>query len=186
MNLNNNVRFFMMACNPLVSFSILLLCAFWLSTPAHALPSDKEQPIHISANSAQLDRKQRTATYIGEVKLKQGTLEISADKITIHTNSNDKVEKMEAHGKPARYQQKPAENQATITAQANSIRYTLTNEQLLLLENAFLEQENGASISGNRIDYDIRKEIMKAAGNNDAQQPQRIEIIIPPQTINQD
>lgn len=186
MNLNNNVRFSMMACKPLVSFLLLLLCALWLSTPVHALPSDKEQPIHISANSAQLDRKKRTATYSGDVKLKQGTLEISADQIIIHTNTNDEVEKMEALGKPARYQQKPAENQATITAQANSIRYTLTNEQLLLLEDAFLEQENGASISGNRIDYDIRKEIMKAAGKNDAQQPQRIEIIIPPQTINQD
>ena len=186
MNLNNNVRFSMMACKPLVSPLLLLLCALWLSTPANALPSDKEQPIHISANSAQLDRKKRTATYSGDVKLKQGTLEISADQITIHTNSNDEVEKMEARGKPARYQQKPAENQATITAQANSIRYTLTNEHLLLLEDAFLEQENGASISGNRIDYDIRKEIMKAAGKKDAQQPQRIEIIIPPQTINQD
>jgi|SRR5690554_2936474 lipopolysaccharide transport periplasmic protein LptA len=186
MNLNNNVRFSMMARQPLGSYLFLLLCTFWLPTAAHALPSDKEQPIHISANSAQLDRKQRTATYTGDVKLKQGTLEISADRITIHTNNNDKVEKMEAHGSPARYQQKPAENQATITAQANSIRYTLTNEHLLLLENAFLEQENGASISGNRIDYDIRKEIMKAAGKKDAQQPQRIEIVIPPQTINQD
>lgn len=166
----------------------LLLCATigMLSVHAHALPNDKEQPIHISANSAKLDRKQRTATYSGEVTLKQGSLEISADQITIHTNTDDKVEKMEARGKPARYQQQPAENQAPITAQANSIRYTLTNEQLLLLENAFLEQQNGASISGNRIDYDIRKEIMKAAGKKDAEQPQRIEIIIPPQSINQD
>lgn len=187
MNLNNNFRSHMIVRN-LLPTSTIMLCALLcsLTLPAHALPSDKEQPIHISANSAKLDRKQRTATYSGDVTLKQGSLEISADQITIHTNIDDRVEKMEARGQPARYQQQPAENQATITAQANSIRYTLVDEHLLLLENAFLEQQNGASISGNRIDYDIRKEIMKAAGKRDAQQPQRIEIIIPPQSINQD
>lgn len=186
MNLNN-FRFSMIVRKPLWSLSTMLLLAGWLSAPSYALPSDKEQPIHISANSAKLDRKQRTATYSGDVRLKQGTLEISADQITIHTSADDDVEKMEARGTPAIYRQQPAENQATITAQANSIRYTVSNEQLLLLDNAFLEQENGASISGSRIDYDIRKEIMKAAGKkDDAQQPQRIEIVIPPQTINQD
>ena len=150
-----------------------------------ALPTDKEQPIHISANSAKLDRKQRTATYTGDVKLTQGSLEITAKEIVIHTDENEKVDRIDATGTPARYQQKPDENQENISARANRIRYTAGNEHLLLLEDAFLEQQSGASISGNRIDYDIRQEVMKAAGKNGSQQ-ERIEIVIPPQTINQE
>lgn len=155
-------------------------------TSSWALPSDKEQPIHISADSAKLDQKKRVATYSGNVTLKQGSLEITASQIIVHVNEADKVETMEAKGNPARYQQKPAEDQNTISAQANRILYTLSSENLLLLENAFLEQKNGASISGNRIDYDIRKEIMKAAGKKNSEEKQRIEIVIPPQTINQE
>lgn len=163
---------------------LLLAVSCVLSSNTLALPEDKQQPIHISANNAKLDRKQRTATYTGDVKLTQGTLEITADLITIHTNNDDEMEKMEARGKPARYRQQPAQDQSTITAQANNIRYTLSDERLVLTEEASLEQQNGASISGNRIDYDIRKEVMKAAGKLDSEQ--RIEIIIPPQTINKD
>lgn len=166
---------------------ILLALIFSLvSAPSWSLPNDKEQPIHISADSAKLDQKKRVATYSGNVTLKQGSLEITATQITVHLGDNDKVETMEAKGSPARYQQKPAADQNTISAQANRILYTMSSENLLLLENAFLEQKNGASISGNRIDYDIRKEIMKAAGKKDSEKQQRIEIIIPPQTIIQE
>ena len=168
-----------------------LQMGFWLTATIgflycgtlYALPTDKEQNTYISADTGKVDRKERTATYTGNVKLTQGTLEITADQVVIQTDPAGKVEKIEARGGPARYQQKPAEDQNIIKASATQVRYLASEERLVLIEDAMVEQEGGVSISGNRIDYDILKEVMKAAGKNQSRQ-ERIEIVIPPQSLN--
>jgi|SRR5690606_9176474 len=168
-----------------LTVSLIGICGFLYCGALYALPTDKEQNTYISADAGKVDRKERTATYTGNVKLTQGTLEITADKVVIQTNPEGKVEQIEAQGAPARYQQKPAEDQNIIKANATQVRYLASEERLVLIENAMVEQEGGVSISGNRIDYDILKEVMKAAGKNQSQQ-ERIEIVIPPQSLNKD
>lgn len=150
------------------------------SSVALALPSDKNETIRGSADKLTVDQKNGIATYTGSVIIQQGTLVISADSIVIHTNADNDVEKMVAQGKPARFQQQPDKDQGLVTAAAKQITYTPANQRLLLIEDASVEQ-NGAVMSGPRIDYDLVKEVMKAAGNssNDGQ-AQRIEIVIPP------
>lgn len=67
-----------------------------------------------------------------------------------------------------------------MTASAKQITYTPNNEHLILVDDASVEQ-NGAVMSGPHIDYDLVKEVMKAAGTkNTSGQGQRIEIVIPP------
>lgn len=145
-----------------------------------ALPSDKNETIRGSADKLTVDQKNGIATYTGSVIIQQGTLVISADSIVIHTDANNDVEKMVAQGNPARFQQQPEKDQGLVTAAARQITYTPDNQRLLLIENASVEQ-NGAVMSGPRIDYDLVKEVMKAAGNSSAEgNAQRIEIVIPP------
>ncbi len=87
---------------------------------------------------------------------------------------------MIATGSPARFQQQPEKDQGVVIAAAKQITYTPNNEHLVLIEDASVEQ-NGAVMSGPHIDYDLVKEVMKAAGNNGASgDGQRIEIVIPP------
>lgn len=151
------------------------------SLPLYALPSDKNETIRGSADKLTVDQKNGVATYTGSVIIQQGTLVISADSIVIHTNPNNDVEKMVAQGNPARFQQQPEKDQGLVTAAAKEITYTPNNQRLLLVENASVEQ-NGAVMSGPRIDYDLVKEVMKAAGESsvDGNRQQRIEIVIPP------
>ncbi|WP_235425777.1 lipopolysaccharide transport periplasmic protein LptA [Cellvibrio mixtus] len=145
-----------------------------------ALPSDKNETIRGSADKLTVDQKNGIATYTGSVIIQQGTLVISADSIVIHTNADNDVEKMVAQGTPARFQQQPEKDQGLVTAAAKQITYTPDNQRLLLIEDASVEQ-NGAVMSGPRIDYDLVKEVMKAAGNSSADgNAQRIEIVIPP------
>ncbi len=145
-----------------------------------ALPSDKNETIRGSADKLTVDQKNGIATYTGSVIIQQGTLVISADSIVIHTNADNDVEKMVAQGAPARFQQQPEKDQGLVTAAAKQITYTPDNQRLLLIEDASVEQ-NGAVMSGPRIDYDLVKEVMKAAGNSSTDgNAQRIEIVIPP------
>ncbi len=150
------------------------------STASLALPSDKTETIRGSADNLMVDQKNGVATYTGSVKIQQGSLMISADSIVIHTNADSSVEKMIATGNPARFQQQPEKDQGVVTAAAKQITYTPSNERLLLVEDASVEQ-NGAVMSGPHIDYDLLKEVMKAAGKNGTSgNGQRIEIVIPP------
>lgn len=146
-----------------------------------ALPSDKNETIRGSADNLTVDQKNGVATYTGSVKIQQGSLMITADSIVIHTNPDSSVEKMIATGNPARFQQQPEKDQGVVTAAAKKITYTPNNEHLLLVEDASVEQ-NGAVMSGPQIDYDLVKEVMRAAGTNGTSggDGQRIEIVIPP------
>jgi lipopolysaccharide export system protein LptA len=153
------------------------------ATQVIALPSDKNETIRGSADKLTVDQKNGIATYTGSVIIQQGTLVISADSIVIHTTPDNDVEKMVAKGNPARFQQQPEKDQGLVTAAAKQITYTPDNQRLLLVEDASVEQ-NGAVMSGPRIDYDLVKEVMRAAGKNstDGNNAQRIEIVIPPKT----
>jgi lipopolysaccharide export system protein LptA len=152
--------------------------AWALSWPCQALPSDKNETIRGSADKLIVDQKNGVATYTGAVKIQQGSLLISAEQIIIHTNPDSSVKKMIATGTPARFQQQPEEALGVITASANKITYTPNKEHLLLVENASLEQD-GAVMSGPTIDYDLIKEVMRAAGNSQSGKD-RINIVIPP------
>lgn len=160
----------------------LVIAAFLSSQSAVtlALPGDKNETIRGSADNLTVDQKNGIATYTGAVKIQQGSLVITADSIVIHTNPDSSVEKMIATGNPARFQQQPEKDQGVVTAAAKQITYTPSNEHLVLIEDASVEQ-NGAVMSGPHIDYDLVKEVMKAAGSNGASGAgQRIEIVIPP------
>lgn len=166
---------------PVLRYLAACLLAGAYAHSALALPSDKNETIRGSADKLTVDQKNGIATYSGSVIIQQGTLVISADSIVIHTNPNNDVEKMVAQGNPARFQQQPDKDQGLVTAAAKQITYTPNNQRLLLVEDASVEQ-NGAVMSGPRIDYDLVKEVMKAAGQSstNGNNPQRIEIVIPP------
>lgn len=165
----------------LAPFTLMMAVLFAsCSAVTLALPSDKNETIRGSADNLTVDQKNGVATYTGSVKIQQGSLVISADSIVIHTSPDSSVEKMIATGSPARFQQQPEKDQGIVTAAAKQITYTPNNEHLLLVEDASVEQ-NGAVMSGPHIDYDLVKEVMKAAGNNGTSgDGQRIEIVIPP------
>lgn len=164
---------------PLSRWSRALVCASVLcSAAAHALPNDKEQEIHILAKMASASQKEGIVIYSGDVQLTQGSLQITADKVTLRTDANQKVETMVAEGSPARYQQQPEVNKPVIHAEATTIRYVVSKEHLSLDKNAFIEQ-NGATTKGGRVDYNIKSGTVSASG--EGQQSGLVEFVIPPQ-----
>ena len=80
----------------LLQTSLLL---FWLPISAWALPSDRDQPINIEADHAQMDDASGVAQYKGDAILTQGTLRIEGDVITFYYDENKQLKKAVAEGK---------------------------------------------------------------------------------------
>lgn len=62
---------------------LLSLGAALGSVSAWALPTDRDQPIRIQADDAQLDDKNGIATYKGDVIITQGSMKVTGNTVTI-------------------------------------------------------------------------------------------------------
>lgn len=158
----------------------LLLLALTGAGPALALPGDRDQPIEISADRAELDDATGTATYFGDVRMDQGTLRVTAETLTIETDEGDTVTRITAEGdpegEPARYQQQPEPASELVQAQARTIVYFTGAERIELSGAARLRQARD-EFEGERITYDLReRKVAAEAGRDD----ERINFTIDP------
>lgn len=160
--------------------ALFTLLGALLAPGAAALPDDQQQPIYIESDRAERDGQKGIMRYEGDVRLRQGSLNIRAESLVVHTDTNRQVERVVAEGTPAHFEQQPDVDDQPVAAQANTIRYDVTSERLELQTNARIVQGN-ATMSGNRIDYDIASEILKAEGDTESDSP-RIEMVLPPQS----
>jgi lipopolysaccharide export system protein LptA len=165
-----------------------LLAAFFCVVTApisHALPDDRNQPIHISSDTAEVDDKTGLSIYRGTVKIVQGTINLAADQVTIHSD-NQGISKLVAVGAPAHFQQLPEAETTIMHAFGNTIEYFVSEERIELKKQAKLEQEQNV-FTGERIDYDIKRRVVNAYGDR---QPSasaataRVNLIIQPNKIN--
>lgn len=142
------------------------IMAIAFSSHLYALETDRDQPIEISADRAELDEKNTSATYLGNVELRQGSLHISADSLYIKANAEGQVESVSARGEPAIMRQQPEQQAAPITAQAKTIDYFVVEERITMAGDARAEQQ-GNLFRGEVIQYDIRQKILHAFGRDE-------------------
>jgi lipopolysaccharide export system protein LptA len=151
-----------------------------LTLPAglvQALPDDRDQPIHISADKALRDEKQGFTVYSGNVQMAQGSMRLEADKLTIY-HVTDEVDKVVAEGRPAKMQQQPELDKAVVYAHAGVIEFFRSEDRVHLQTNARIEQD-GAVVSGDSIDYFIAEQLVKADSDL-AVEGNRVNVVIPP------
>ena len=166
--------------NPIpLFFSLALACA---SSVAMALPSDREQPIRVQADSAELDERQGVAVYRGSVVITQGTLKITGDTVTITQNADGEIDVFTSVGKPAYYEQKPSADKDIVKAYGLTIQYYATNERIVLIDQAKVIQQ-GNTFEGEKIVYDTQRQIVnagRATGSNVTAPRPRIDMVIQP------
>lgn len=130
-----------------------------------ALANDSEQPINVSANSAQKNGNKGTTIYEGNVVITQGSIRITGNQITIYDNGGT-VSKIAATGNPARFKQKPDINSEDVIATGLLIEYNIDKETLLLEDDALLKQQ-GRTTESNHIEYNMKTTIVNAGGDDD-------------------
>ena len=160
--------------------SLLALSSLAPST-ANALPDDRNKPIHITSDTAEIDDKTGNSVYRGKVKMVQGTINLEGDQITIFSNS-DGVTHLIAIGAPAHFQQQSEANKELTHAYGNTIEYFIAKEKMKLIKQARLVQDSNV-FTGERIDYDMKKRLVNAYGGDQtsstAETP-RVNMIIQP------
>jgi lipopolysaccharide export system protein LptA len=162
-------------------FLLSLSAAFNCAT-ALALPTDREQPIRIQADSAELDDKKGVAVYRGAVVITQGTMKVTGDTVTITQNAQGDVEVFTSVGKPAYYEQKPSADKQIVQAYGLTIQYFMSNERVVLIDQAKVVQE-GNTFEGEKIVYDTKRQIVnagRATGTNVSAPRPRIDMVIQP------
>jgi lipopolysaccharide export system protein LptA len=158
------------------------LSAAVLSASLWALPSDRDQPIRIQADSAELDERKGVAVYRGGVIITQGTLKITGDTVTITQTASGDIDVFTAVGKPAYYEQLPATDKQIVKAYGLTIQYFAANERIVLIDQAKVIQE-GNTFEGEKIVYDTRRQIVnagRATGTNVSTPRPRIDMVIQP------
>src|SRR3989337_4601377 len=87
--------------NKLLLATFMLLCI----PPCFAERADRDKPIHLEADQVRIDDARQISTFIGNVKLSQGTLLIRGDKIVV-TQDQDGFKHGTAYGNTASFRQK--------------------------------------------------------------------------------
>jgi lipopolysaccharide export system protein LptA len=128
--------------------------------PAAGLSSDRDQPMYIEADRADINDKKGISIYTGNVKVTQGTFELLADKLTVYIEK-DQLQKAIAIGQPAHYRQRPDGKDEDIEAQALRMEYYASPERIILLERAQASQA-GDVFRSEKIVYDIDKDVVNA------------------------
>lgn len=133
---------------------------FLMANTVYALDSDKEQVMHVVADSANLSQQKHTGTYTGHVEFIQGTTNIRATKAI--TKGNDKNQLTLAiatgiKGEQAHYWTQSASDKPPFHAYADTISYYPLRHLIELKGNARVEQGND-SMSAAIITYDTIKQ----------------------------
>ncbi|EFL78740.1 lipopolysaccharide transport periplasmic protein LptA [Actinobacillus pleuropneumoniae] len=147
------------------------------SLSSYALKGDTDQPINIDSGSQSLDMNSNVVTFSDNVVITQGSIKVTADKVTI-IRQEGKKETLEASGSPVTFQQ-TLDNGKPVNGKSNSVHYDLNSEFLTLVGNAELKQQ-GSFIKASKITYDVKKQQLKANSGNKS----RVKTILIPNELN--
>lgn len=153
--------------------SILIAYVILGADTLFALPDDRDQVIYIDSQTAEFQEFEGTTVYSGDVSLRQGSILLQADRLTIYVEAG-KVNRLLAEGN-AYYEQTPEIGAEKVVAKSESIEYLLENDVITLNKNASLTQQ-GATLNGNLITYDVRNHLLVANGS----QSDRVRVVLPP------
>jgi lipopolysaccharide export system protein LptA len=166
-----------------------LLLAFFL-VPGIMLPwspscfadrADRNQPIHLEADQVLMDDAHQVSTFTGNVRLSQGTLLLSGDKIVV-VEDKEGFKHATVYGDTARFRQKREGFDQYVEGYGKRIEYDTRTETLNFHEKARLKRGLD-EVSGDNIVYNTKSEVFRVNGNEAApgnEPPQRVRAVLQP------
>jgi lipopolysaccharide export system protein LptA len=143
-----------------------------------ALSTDSEQPVYIDSDSQLLDMKSNQVTFEGDVKLKQGSININADKVIVTREAvTGTIQIIEGFGDLATFSQLTDDGK-TLYGEAKELHYSLKDYQLTMKRQAMLSQDDSV-IRGPTIKYRISSQKLVADGNAN----ERVSTVLQPQQV---
>lgn len=156
------------------------------AAPASALSSDKDQPIEVEADYAELDDSIGETVYRGSVVIVQGSMRLTGDQLTVFYTEDRQLKRALMLGQPAQFKQRPDGAKVDDEGEGLRIEYFAQDEMLVLQDKARFTQGE-RSFSGAEITYDTRRSLIKAYGSGQAAtggkpagEGGRVRIVLPP------
>ena len=160
---------------------LLGLSAALGSVSAWALPTDRDQPIRIQADDAQLDDKQGIATYKGDVIITQGSMMIKGSTVTITRGANGDIDVVTSVGNLAYFeQQQSADKPDKMQGYGKQIQYQSQKDLVVLTDQAKVIN-GGNTTEGEKIVYNTKTQVATAGRGGQVSTPRpRIDMVIQP------
>ena len=157
-----------------------LVAAALLATGVHAERADREKEVVLLADKGVADDNKKTSIFEGNVIITQGTMRVTAAKVTLSEKDNFKF--YVAQGAPVTFRQKRDKVDEWIDGEAQRAEFDDRNDMLRLYNRAHVK--SGANeITGDFISYDMKRELTEVAGappGTQAPQNSRVKVIIVP------
>jgi len=146
----------------LVALSLIVLATL-LPLDSIAKTSDRTQPMDVEADHTDAELGDNgEAVLTGNVLITQGTLQVGADRATIHRNAGE-ISQVVLTGAPATLKQ-VNDNGETMNAHAAQITYTLSSDMIVLSGAVVIEQPRG-TLRGETIKYDLKTGRLDGGGD---------------------
>jgi lipopolysaccharide export system protein LptA len=145
-------------------YAILLLALLPLT--AWGLEADRDQPITIEADQASLNDKTGFSVYEGNVRLQQGTLVFTGNKMTVQL-TDKQLDTIILTGTLATYVQRPEGKVVDQHAEAERIEYYALDERVILLKKARIWESGDEEFRSDRIVFNLKTDTVNAGGGGD-------------------
>jgi lipopolysaccharide export system protein LptA len=162
-----------------ISFPVLCLL-LPLAFGAAAEKADREKQIVVNADHAVGDDVKKTSTFDGNVIVTQGTMRMTAAKVTVREDPEHHKYYV-ANGSPVTFRQKLDNSDEWVEGSAQRAEFDDLNDVLRLYDNArVLRGKN--EITGDYITYDMRRELAEVTGGppGQAKTGGRVKAVIQP------
>lgn len=157
------------------ALSLILLAAAVAAGPVLAKSTDRQQPMDLgAANMDALLSDDSVSTLEGSVTIRQGSLEVDADRAEIHRKAGE-IDRIVLTGSPARLRQISDQGEP-MDASAAQVVYTISSEVMVLTGNVVINQPRG-NLRGETVKYDITTGRLDGGGDG-----QRVQMRILPKT----
>lgn len=148
----------------------LSVAAFLLFSPVYtalALESDYSKPVNVLSVEQFADLKANKVIFSGNVVATQGTMKITADKVEITRDDEGKLKMVTAYGSPTTFEQM-MENGKPIHSRSATINYE-PNKNLIVLTGKATVWQGESRMVGERIEYNIKTQTMRANNKTKSQ-----------------
>lgn len=157
----------------------MLLVVSILPINSWALKGDSTLPAHFDADHVSHNMKTNVTTFTGQVKMQQGSTNLTADKVTAYKDKSGQVNKIIAIGNPAHYSTLPDAQKQVMDAYGDTIVYLPLERKADITGNAKVTQPPN-SYSGAHLVYDMEKQLTTALPGEDGLPSQ---LILQPQDL---
>ena len=154
----------------------VLLTVSLLNANALALESDFDQPIHVSSVKQHASLKTNTVIFTDEVLLTQGTIKITANKLTVIRGTKPNNEVMIAEGNVATFYQTQDDGKP-FDAEAKIIRYDVGDGKITLSKKAQVKQLD-SQVNGGEIVYFLESQELNVS--TDQNNKERVQTVFLP------